>query len=509
MRILCLIYRQQRLGTEVLGTHLLPAAELLIPFALKPKVELVTAFCGRRVGSSQHSVSSHPEQQHSQKLTVPIFFGLSDMATVDTTPELSWFLPTYKCLLIKKAPFLLSWMHTFHLNTRNSMAEVKRADFKRLASQVSLGKRDSLNEDEEDLKIKAMKKALQEQRHLEVYKNVYKLCNVMRLQYMDLLNKKVQQQRHVIKQRDLLFQRNTDEQEKRQNTSRQIFGQQSECAQLYHEIKYLKSIPKSHFYMIVELQDQLAKNGILKNQGDYEEFWRLLKQTPRASPFEAKLQDIKLKMNRSPPCVNKRLGQDLARNPCVARKTKNHTPAMKTLKMAQENPHHIEVHLDKLYQMYRRSFANMVEAQRLLERSGHFMEFEEPSIQDFVFCQEAVGTEKVTQSETRRIDPFLTLNAAHLCEEPNSTYVEVSEKQDEISGGMNAEAANHELNEQSQSHVPPDSMNVYVPLNIEDILSNNYILEAKRPSSLWINYANKEISEKPTGQNRLSAQKIA
>ncbi|XP_043552041.1 uncharacterized protein si:ch211-130h14.4 isoform X3 [Chiloscyllium plagiosum] len=488
MRILCLIYRQQRLGTEVLGTHLLPAAELLIPFALKPKVELVTAFCGRRVGSSQHSVSSHPEQQHSQKLTVPIFFGLSDMATVDTTPELSWFLPTYKCLLIKKAPFLLSWMHTFHLNTRNSMAEVKRADFKRLASQVSLGKRDSLNEDEEDLKIKAMKKALQEQ-----------------------------------------------------NTSRQIFGQQSECAQLYHEIKYLKSIPKSHFYMIVELQDQLAKNGILKNQGDYEEFWRLLKQTPRASPFEAKLQDIKLKMNRSPPCVNKRLGQDLARNPCVARKTKNHTPAaglpglssfqhinylvskqrkvqeeteqmfpkMKTLKMAQENPHHIEVHLDKLYQMYRRSFANMVEAQRLLERSGHFMEFEEPSIQDFVFCQEAVGTEKVTQSETRRIDPFLTLNAAHLCEEPNSTYVEVSEKQDEISGGMNAEAANHELNEQSQSHVPPDSMNVYVPLNIEDILSNNYILEAKRPSSLWINYANKEISEKPTGQNRLSAQKIA
>ncbi|XP_072437128.1 uncharacterized protein [Chiloscyllium punctatum] len=372
-----------------------------------------------------------------------------------------------------------------------------------------LGKRDSLNEDEEELKVKAMKKALQEQRHLEVYKNVYKLCNVMRLQYMDLLNKKVQQQRHVIKQRDLLFQRNTDEQEKRQNTSRQIFGQQSDCAQLYHEIKYLKSIPKSHFYMIVELQDQLAKNGILKNQGDYEEFWRLLKQTPRASPFEAKLQDIKLKMNRSPPRVNKRLGQDLARSPCVARKTKNHTPAMKTLKMAQENPHHIEVHLDKLYQMYRRSFANMVEAQRLLERSGHFMEFEEPSIQDFVFCQEAVGTEKVTQSETRRIDPFLTLNTAHLCEEPNSTYVEVSEKQDEISGGMNAEAANHEINDQSQSHVPPDSMNVCVPLNIEDILSNNYILEAKRPSSLWINYANKEISEKPMGQNRLSAQKIA
>ncbi|GCC34111.1 hypothetical protein chiPu_0012584 [Chiloscyllium punctatum] len=498
MRILCLIYRQQRLGAEVLGTHLLPAAELLTPFALKPKVELVTASCGRRVGSSQRSVSSHPEQQHSQKLTVAIFFGLYLSNIYFITAVL--VSPHLQMSTHKKSTFpslLDAYLPPQH---KKQYGRGEKNRHQKAGKPGKLGKRDSLNEDEEELKVKAMKKALQEQRHLEVYKNVYKLCNVMRLQYMDLLNKKVQQQRHVIKQRDLLFQRNTDEQEKRQNTSRQIFGQQSDCAQLYHEIKYLKSIPKSHFYMIVELQDQLAKNGILKNQGDYEEFWRLLKQTPRASPFEAKLQDIKLKMNRSPPRVNKRLGQDLARSPCVARKTKNHTPAaglpglssfqhinylvskqrkvqeeteqmfpkMKTLKMAQENPHHIEVHLDKLYQMYRRSFANMVEAQRLLERSGHFMEFEEPSIQDF-------------GGNT-----------------PCRTYLYDCNR-----------AANHEINDQSQSHVPPDSMNVCVPLNIEDILSNNYILEAKRPSSLWINYANKEISEKPMGQNRLSAQKIA
>ncbi|XP_048457443.1 uncharacterized protein si:ch211-130h14.4 isoform X3 [Rhincodon typus] len=187
-----------------------------------------------------------------------------------------------------------------------------------------LRKHSSLGEDEEDLKMKATKKALQEQRHLEVYKNVHRLRNVMRLQYMDLLSKKVQQQRLVIKQRDLQFQRNIEEQAKKQNTSRRLFGQQSECSQFCHEIKYLKSIPKSHFYMIVELQDQLAKNGILKNQGDYEEFWHLLKRTPRASQFEAKLQDIKIKMNRSLPRFNNRLGQDLAKNPCEARKTKNH-----------------------------------------------------------------------------------------------------------------------------------------------------------------------------------------
>ncbi|XP_048457442.1 uncharacterized protein si:ch211-130h14.4 isoform X2 [Rhincodon typus] len=373
-----------------------------------------------------------------------------------------------------------------------------------------LRKHSSLGEDEEDLKMKATKKALQEQRHLEVYKNVHRLRNVMRLQYMDLLSKKVQQQRLVIKQRDLQFQRNIEEQAKKQNTSRRLFGQQSECSQFCHEIKYLKSIPKSHFYMIVELQDQLAKNGILKNQGDYEEFWHLLKRTPRASQFEAKLQDIKIKMNRSLPRFNNRLGQDLAKNPCEARKTKNHPtttglPGLSTF----QHINHLVSKQSKVQEETEQMFPKIVIPQpsafpmfSTKQNNTHNMINSRPkSGIPGIFCQETDGTEKVTQSERTKIGPCLTLSAAHLCEEPNSLYLEVSEKQDEMSGGMHTEAVNHELNEQSQSHVPPDSMNVYVPLNIEDILSNNYyILEAKRPSSLWINYADKEISEKPMVQ---------
>ncbi|XP_041036049.1 uncharacterized protein si:ch211-130h14.4 isoform X2 [Carcharodon carcharias] len=394
-----------------------------------------------------------------------------------------------------------------------------------------------LNEDEEDRKMKT-RKACQEQRHLEVYKNMYKLWNAMRLQYMDLLSKKVQRQRHEIKERDLQFQRNIEEQEKKQNTTRRLFGQQSECSQLGHEIKYPQSIPKSHFYMIVELQDQLAKSGILKNQGDYEEFWRLLKQTSCAMQFETKLQDVKLKMIKSLPRFNKRPVQDPARSPCVARKRNNYLtkgglpglstfqhinhlvskqrkvqeeteqmfPKMKSLKKMQQKPHHRQQYLDKLYQMYRRSFANMAEAQRLLERSGHFMEFEEPSIQDFMFCQEIDTTERVTQSQRTSIGVFPALNAAYLCEESNSRSLKEFEKQDETSGGINMEAVSQKLNEQSWNQAPPDPVNVYVPLTIEEILQNNYIVEAKRPSSLWINYTNTGMREAKGLEQTLSTE---
>ncbi|XP_041036035.1 uncharacterized protein si:ch211-130h14.4 isoform X1 [Carcharodon carcharias] len=427
-----------------------------------------------------------------------------------------------------------------------------------------------LNEDEEDRKMKT-RKACQEQRHLEVYKNMYKLWNAMRLQYMDLLSKKVQRQRHEIKERDLQFQRNIEEQEKKQNTTRRLFGQQSECSQLGHEIKYPQSIPKSHFYMIVELQDQLAKSGILKNQGDYEEFWRLLKQTSCAMQFETKLQDVKLKMIKSLPRFNKRPVQDPARSPCVARKRNNYLtkgglpglstfqhinhlvskqrkvqeeteqmfpkvmvphpsafqmfstkqsntqtvinsrpksgiPGMKSLKKMQQKPHHRQQYLDKLYQMYRRSFANMAEAQRLLERSGHFMEFEEPSIQDFMFCQEIDTTERVTQSQRTSIGVFPALNAAYLCEESNSRSLKEFEKQDETSGGINMEAVSQKLNEQSWNQAPPDPVNVYVPLTIEEILQNNYIVEAKRPSSLWINYTNTGMREAKGLEQTLSTE---
>ncbi|XP_069787683.1 uncharacterized protein [Narcine bancroftii] len=271
----------------------------------------------------------------------------------------------------------------------------------------------ALDEDEEDLNMKATKKAHQEQRCLEIYKNMHRLYKTLRLRYMDLLSKKVQRQRHEIKERDLRFQ-----QRKEQNSTRPLLGHHSECSQLHCDSKHLKSIPKSHYYMIVELQDQLIKSGILKNQEDYEEFWWLLKQNFQCSQFETKLQDVKLKMNRSLPNLKTRHAHHdksphagrMKNNPLTTSELpelpsvqiRNHPksklkkvheeseqvfPKMTNLKQMQETPCRKLAQLDKLYQMYNHSIANMTVAQRLLKRNGHLTEFKEPTVQDF-YCSD-------------------------------------------------------------------------------------------------------------------------
>ncbi|XP_055495966.1 uncharacterized protein si:ch211-130h14.4 [Leucoraja erinacea] len=306
------------------------------------------------------------------------------------------------------------------------------------------------NDDEDVGNVKATRKALREQHYLEIYKDMYRLCKALRLHYKDLLSKKVQKQRQEIKERDLHFQQKSEKQKIGRNSTRPMLGHQSEFCPLRHDIEYLKSVPKSHSYMIVEVQDQLVKSGILKNQEDYEHFWRLLKQNSR-SHFETKLQDVKLKMNRSPPYSKTRHVQQQAEGPRVGRMkinlstdselpglpTLHHAthpkskqrkvheeseqifPKVKNLKQMQEAPHHEEVQFDVLYQMYNRSIANVAISQRLLKRSGHFAEFKEPTVQDFVFCHENYITEKEIQSRRKRSNSFPSRNELDICEKPN------------------------------------------------------------------------------------------
>ncbi|XP_062981495.1 uncharacterized protein LOC134398177 [Elgaria multicarinata webbii] len=64
-------------------------------------------------------------------------------------------------------------------------------------------KNNTLSEEEKE---KLIQQALQEQRHLETYKNLYKLRNILCKRYSTLLNEKVQKQRIQIKMSDLRLQ---------------------------------------------------------------------------------------------------------------------------------------------------------------------------------------------------------------------------------------------------------------------------------------------------------------
>ncbi|XP_065446490.1 uncharacterized protein LOC101945432 isoform X5 [Chrysemys picta bellii] len=290
------------------------------------------------------------------------------------------------------------------------------------------------DEDKED----AMKRALLEQRHLENYKNLYRLRNAMYVRYRDLLNKKVQKQRIQIQMSDLSFRQNLEQ----QGRKKCIPGHQVPYCKLSHDAKYLKSIPQSSNYLVIGLQNELTRRGILKNQQDYEVFWTLILEGTHGSRLKEKLQDIKFKMVAaksfpSHPVVRTGAAQSanvLLNNRCGQLKTSSaslpgsvscqppaHHPSKLTkaqeeteqifpklllswLSELQKRPEeqsrtqevsqpckrtrkhfHHERHLIYLHHMYHLALLNMTSSKRLLEKNGQFAVAEkEHSVHDLM-----------------------------------------------------------------------------------------------------------------------------
>lgn len=59
--------------------------------------------------------------------------------------------------------------------------------------------------------------------------------------------------------------------------------------------------PRSDAYLIVGLQNELTRCGILKNMSDYEDFWKLVREEALGVETEEKLQKIKLKLMNPRP----------------------------------------------------------------------------------------------------------------------------------------------------------------------------------------------------------------
>ncbi|KAH0622442.1 hypothetical protein JD844_024764 [Phrynosoma platyrhinos] len=108
--------------------------------------------------------------------------------------------------------------------------------------------------------------------------------------YRTLLNKKVQKQRIQIKMFDLKFQ-----QELKQKAKKCLPGHKVPFCKLSHDTKYLESIPQSRSYLLIGLQNELTKLGMIKNQQDYEDFWKLAHKGIHGSNLKEKLPDIKAK----------------------------------------------------------------------------------------------------------------------------------------------------------------------------------------------------------------------
>ncbi|XP_013911231.1 PREDICTED: uncharacterized protein LOC106540581 [Thamnophis sirtalis] len=187
---------------------------------------------------------------------------------------------------IRKVHFLHFWTLTYLLTTRIRANWQKTEKNKK--EQIRNNSR-ILSEEEKD---ELIKQALLEKHHLETYKNLYKIRNILYERYKTLLNEKVLKQRIQIKAFDLKQQQQLKRKEQKCTPGRKL-----PFCKLSQDTKYLESVSQSNSYWVTGLQNELTKLGIIKNQQDYENFWKFAWEDVPGPKIKDKLPDIKARMS--------------------------------------------------------------------------------------------------------------------------------------------------------------------------------------------------------------------
>ncbi|XP_077874777.1 uncharacterized protein LOC101958370 [Ictidomys tridecemlineatus] len=227
----------------------------------------------------------------------------------------------------------------------------------------------------------------------------------------------------------------------------------------------LRSPPRASVYLIIGLQNELIRCGILKNMSDHEEFWKLVQEEGHGTEIKEKLQKIKFKMlNARPqdapgrrearPLVDadrqdrlcrwrQTRASTLGQEPCLPRTQEEcqqrplkgllsqvtewrkrcqqredagrpgrRAPGQGKSKIAcktGEKDSRSKIYLRRLYQMYSTSLANMEFSRRLMERDGRFAdehaERRAGGLLDFMVPNEDTGQEEVQPREMGTEDP--------------------------------------------------------------------------------------------------------
>ncbi|XP_049337580.1 uncharacterized protein si:ch211-130h14.4 isoform X4 [Astyanax mexicanus] len=144
----------------------------------------------------------------------------------------------------------------------------------------------------------AKQRALLDQRHLETYHRIHRLRDRLYQHYSELLTEKIQRQRQELKMHhDSASQKNTEndtEQRKRKPPVQKLIA-----STLKHDDAYLAALPKTRYYLILELQRLLAQRGCLQGPREQEVFQHWVDQAKTAQ-LEKQLQQIVLRSKSAP-----------------------------------------------------------------------------------------------------------------------------------------------------------------------------------------------------------------
>ncbi|XP_048661799.1 uncharacterized protein LOC125617601 isoform X2 [Marmota marmota marmota] len=287
----------------------------------------------------------------------------------------------------------------------------------------------------------------------------------------------------------------------------------------------LRSPPRASVYLIIGLQNELTRCGILKNMSDHEEFWKLVQEEGRGTEIKEKLQKIKFKMlNPRPQDAPRRRearplvdadrqdrlcrwrqtrASTLGQEPCLPRTQEESQQRPLKSKIAcktGEKDSRSKIYLRRLYQMYSTSLANMEFSRRLMERDGRFAdehaERRAGGLLDFMVPNEDTRQEEVQPREMGTEDPppigrqpgtrpalrFLK------CQSPASAQRTPHQK---TGGRQVALCGMRNLAEHVKGEPAPPGMTT-APLALEHMILTHRVVEAKTGSRYWINYVVEE-----------------
>ncbi|KAJ8418044.1 hypothetical protein AAFF_G00137530 [Aldrovandia affinis] len=429
-----------------------------------------------------------------------------------------------------------------------SPGHIKKDNVKKRHKKKTWGREDgdgeglpetSHSDPEEEARVR--QKAALDQRHLEVYRNMHILQGEMRRRYAALLTEKVSKQRREIKQRALPAPKPSEN--PREQRGGGAAGRRLPHCTLSHNDTHLKSLPKTGYYLIVDLQNQLARRGCLKTQQDQEEFRSLVGQNRGTACLETRLREIRERMigGRSAPDLRsvgwtqkETMGPDpavwitadgrsrkeravlsegKARDSRAAHRLqgkhpqerdeieqmfpKVHVPKFVTLQpgfLDQFKPSTLcqlkvceppqktrttELGLRKLHLMYSRSFTNIAISQRLLDGKRHCPHWEENSIRSLMQYMLPTGDSRLKQRCTGK--PFLPRPSSP----PETTPGETPACSPQHStappiGTISAKVTPREAEVDTPN--PPE------PLTLEEASQQNSVVVIDRLCKTWTNY---------------------
>ncbi|XP_034147932.1 uncharacterized protein si:ch211-130h14.4 isoform X2 [Esox lucius] len=110
------------------------------------------------------------------------------------------------------------------------------------------------------------RQALLDKRHLVVYRCMYRLRDGLYHRYSALLREKVHAQRLEMQR---LAEAQALTQDKHTQKQRKLTR-----STLFHDNSFLRSLPKSSYYLIQDVQNLLSQHGCLRSIQDHEQLWR-------------------------------------------------------------------------------------------------------------------------------------------------------------------------------------------------------------------------------------------